>query len=109
MGSKTLFKLSATALFVAVINPEQVGRFYACSFENTIFILNWFHILQYIMVPKMFGVCSTLKVQRNMCICIHKNIINKYFILYKYFIIYYIIYYTILYNILWIFYFANHV
>jgi hypothetical protein len=45
VGSKTLFKLSATALFVAVINPEQVGRFYACSFENTIFILNWFHIL----------------------------------------------------------------
>ena len=69
------------------------------------------YTLQYIMVPKFLvfaqasktGRCYSLKVQRNMCICIYKNIIKKYFILYKYFIVYYIIY------VLWTFYFENHV
>jgi hypothetical protein len=67
----------------------------------------------------MLGVCSktrrcyALKVQRNMCIHVYKNITNKHFILYKYFVVYYIslhviLYFTILYNILWIFYFENH-
>ena len=51
----------------------------------------------------MFGVCSktrrcyALKLQRNMCICVYKNIINKQFILYKYFVVYYITCYTIFY------------
>jgi hypothetical protein len=39
----------------------------------------------------------SLKVQRNMCIWIYKNIINKYFILYKYCIVCYTICYTIFY------------
>jgi hypothetical protein len=41
------------------------------------------------------GRCYALKILRNMCIWIYKNIINKYFILYKYCIVCYIICYTI--------------
>jgi hypothetical protein len=43
------------------------------------------------------GRCYALKVQRNMCIWIHKNIINKYFISYKYCLVCYTICYTIFY------------
>jgi hypothetical protein len=44
------------------------------------------------------GRCYALKVQRNMCIWIYKNVINKYFILlYKYCIVCYIICYIIFY------------
>ena len=56
--------------------------------------ITWFlHVWCLLKDRKMYA----LKVQRNMCICVYKNIINKHFILYKYVVVYYITCYTIFY------------
>jgi hypothetical protein len=55
--------------------------------------------VQYIMLPKCLVFANwqgdvmpwSWSYKRNMCICIYKNIIKRYFILYKYFIVNYII------------------